>query len=301
MEVVVHVLVEAWMRLRDLLPPLTRPCLGFDLETTHTNPKVARIVELGIEIMVPDKPTKEYRTYINPGIPIPPESTAIHHITDAMVADAPTFEALADNLVKGFAGADFAGYNVRFDLRIIAAEFKRARRIWSYDDAFVVDSFRTWQVAEPRSLDDAVHYWINTRLHAIDPFKAAEFAREIEEAGKSHGAMRDVLAATRVTAAQMIVLGEEKMPRDLKALHEMCWPGWFDADGKLQWRSGKLCITFGEHRDKPLREVPKGYLHWMATKGDFSPLVKSTCDKAMRGEFPEPVMAGGVSDDDDEA
>ncbi len=288
------------MKLRDLLPPLDRPCLGFDLETTHTNKDIARIVELGIEIMIPDKPTKEYRTLVNPTIPIPPESTEIHGITDEHVKDAPTFEQLADNLLKGFAGADFAGYNVRFDLRIISAEFKRARRVWSYDDARIVDFFRTWQVVEPRSLDDAVHYWIGVRLAEVNPELAAEYQREIAEAGKSHGAMRDVLAATRVGSAQMIVCGPEKMPRDMKALHDLCWPGWFDAEGKMQWRNGQLCLGFGQHREKTLRQVPRDYLHWIATKGDFSPLVKETCRAALRGEYPEPVMSGGIDDPDDE-
>jgi hypothetical protein len=80
----------------------------------------------------------------------------------------------------------------------------------------------------------------------------------------------------------------------------LCWPGWFDGEGKLQWRDGKLCVMFGAHREKSLREVPRDYLHWMANKGDFSPIVKETCRAALRGEFPEPVMSGGIDDPDDE-
>jgi DNA polymerase-3 subunit epsilon len=285
--------------LRELLEPLERPLLGFDLETTHTNKDIARIVELGIEIMIPGKPTKEYRTYVNPTIPIPPASTAIHGITDAQVADAPTFEQLADNLLKGFVGADFGGYNIRFDLRIIGREFKRARRMWSYDDARVIDFFRTWQVVEPRSLDDAVDYWIGHRLMKVNPELARAYQQEIADAGKSHGAMRDVIASMRVGAAQMICC-EGKLPRDMQKLHDLCWPGWFDAEGKLQWRDGQLCIMFGAHREKSLRQVPRDYLHWMAYKGDFEEKVKEVCRAAIKGEFPEPVMSGGIEDADDE-
>jgi DNA polymerase-3 subunit epsilon len=287
------------VRLRDLLPPLERPFLGFDLETTGTNKQTARIVELGIEIMLPGKPTKEYRTLVNPGIPIPPESTKIHGITDEQVKDAPTFAALADNLLKGFEGADFGGFNVRFDVQIIGAEFKRARKLWSYDQARIIDGFRMWQIAEPRSLDDAVNYWIGHRLMDVNPTLAAEYLREIAEAGKAHGAMRDVLAATRVCSAQLLVMGPDKLPRDVQQLHDLCWPGWYDAEGKLQWRDRQLCIMFGAHREKSLRQVPRDYLHWMATKGDFSEKVKETCRAALRGEYPE-APGAGVEDEDDQ-
>lgn len=287
------------MTLRDLLEPLERPLLGFDLETTHTNKDIARIVEIGIEIMIPGKPTRNYRTLVNPTIPIPKEASDIHGITDDQVADAPTFDQLADNFLKGFTGCDFGGYNIRFDLRIIGREFRRARRLWIYDDARVVDFFRTWQVVEPRSLDDAVEYWINHRLRKVNPELADQYAREITEAGKSHGAMRDVLASTRVGAAQMICC-EGKLPRDLGKLHEMCWPGWFDVEGKLQWRNGQLCLMFGQHREKSLRQVPRDYLHWMAHKGDFDEKVKAVCRDAIKGVFPEPVTSGGIEDEDDE-
>lgn len=295
------------MNIREFFEPLQRPLLWFDLETTHTNKDIARIVELGIEIMVPDKPTKHYRTYVNPGIPIPPASTAIHGITDAMVADAPGFGEIAPNLHKGFDGADFGGFNIRFDLRIIAAEFKRDRAlknawdtpVWSYDEARIVDGFRLWQVAEPRSLDDAVEHWINKLLRLVNPELADAWMREIAEAGKSHGAMRDVIAASRVTSAQLIVCGD-KLPRDLQKLHDVCWPGWFDAEGKMQWRDGQLCLMFGQHREKSLRQVPRDYLHWMATKGDFGQKVKDACRAALKGEFPEPVNQGVDDDPDDE-
>jgi DNA polymerase III epsilon subunit-like protein len=285
------------MKLPEFLGPLTRPFLVLDEETTHTNKDVARIVELGIEIHMPGKPTREYRTYINPTIPIPPSSTKIHGITDGMVAGAPTFESLADNLLKGFIGADFGGYNIRFDMRILSREFKRARKIFDYEDARIIDFFRTWQNLEPRSLDDAVHYWIGYRLAAVNPELAAQYQQEIAEAGKSHGALRDVIASSRVGSAQFIVSGD-KMPHDIQVLHDQCWPGWFDAEGKLQWRDGQLCVMFGVHREKTLRQVPRDYLHWIAHKGDFEPKVKDVCRKALRGNFPEPLAA--IEDPDDE-
>jgi len=253
---------------------LERPIIGLDLETTGTNAQTARIVELGLEIYKPDGTVKEWRTYINPTIPIPPGATAKHHITDAMVQDAPTFARYAAEpaFVKGLTGCDFAGYNVRFDLNILAAEFRRAGVLWSFDGARILDGLRIWQIAEPRSLSDA----------------AKSEGIELTDA---HSALADVKASTRFIAARL--RRHANFPRDLDKLHAELWPGWFDTDGKLKWRDGELCITFGEHRDKSLRQVPRSYLEWILKK-DFSPLVKDTCRNALKGVY----HAAPVTDED---
>lgn len=60
-------------------------------------------------------------------MPIPAEATAVHHITDADVADCPTFKMIAKDLAKKFEGCDIAGFNSnRFDIPILDQEFQRA-------------------------------------------------------------------------------------------------------------------------------------------------------------------------------
>lgn len=262
---------------------LTRPMIGLDLETTGRNPEKARIVEIGLEIYRPGLPIKVYRSYVNPTIPIPPASTEIHHITDDMVRNAPTFDALADNLLRGFTDADFTGYNVRYDLRVVAAEFRRAKRTWDYEAAHVIDSFRLWQHLDPRSLDDAIKYWIGVRLMDIKPELARAYLVEIEDSGAAHGAGRDVVAAARVTSAQLIC---STLPRDPAKLHALCSPGWYDAEGKLQWMDGELCFAFGKHRDECIKRVPRDYLNFVC-RGTFSQKVKDVCREAMHGRYVE--------------
>ena len=264
------------MRLHELLK-LERPLLGVDLETTGTNPKTCGICEIGLEIMIPGKPVKEYRTLVNPIMPIPPEATAIHGITNDMVADAPTFLQLADNLSKGMANCDFVGYSVRFDLRQLVEEFLRAKRPFTLDGAKIIDGFRIWQIAEGRTLEHAVDRWLKRSDHDID-------REAVTLEGKAHNALWDVKMTTRVVAAQLRACPQ--LPRDVAALHALCWPDWFDNDGKLKWRNGELCFGFGAHRDKPLRSVPKGYLKWVVQQ-DFSPLVKDTCINAAAGIYPK--------------
>lgn len=63
-----------------------------DTETTGTNQRIDRIIELGIVVVeyCPDsgqvyRVLQTYNELEDPGMPIPPESTNIHGITDAMV------------------------------------------------------------------------------------------------------------------------------------------------------------------------------------------------------------------------
>ncbi|MFD7888761.1 exonuclease domain-containing protein, partial [Streptomyces albidoflavus] len=57
--------------------------IGFDLETTGTDPREARIVTAAV-IEVADGERRGHRTWLaDPGIPIPAGATAVHGITDA--------------------------------------------------------------------------------------------------------------------------------------------------------------------------------------------------------------------------
>ena len=87
---------------------LTRPIIFFDLETTGTSITHDRIVELSLIKVYPDGTTEEKSRRINPEMPIPPASTAIHHISDADVADAPTFKQISHSLLEIFEGCDIA-------------------------------------------------------------------------------------------------------------------------------------------------------------------------------------------------
>ena len=106
---------------------LKNPLIFFDLETTGIDIVKDRIVELSYVKVMPngEETVKTYR--INPEMPIPPESTAIHGITDEDVKDCPTFKAIAKTLAAQIEGCDLAGYNSnRFDIPLLAEEFLRA-------------------------------------------------------------------------------------------------------------------------------------------------------------------------------
>ncbi|HYG53245.1 MAG TPA: 3'-5' exonuclease, partial [Flavobacteriales bacterium] len=105
---------------------LNRPLCFFDLETTGVDIITARIVEIAILKVNPDGTREMYNRRVNPGIPIPPDSTAIHHITDEDVKNEPMFGAIANEILTFFSDGDLAGFNSnKFDIPVLIEEFLR--------------------------------------------------------------------------------------------------------------------------------------------------------------------------------
>ena len=79
---------------------LKNPLVFFDLETTGINITRDRIVEISLLKVHPNGKEESKTRRINPEMPIPPESTAIHGITDEDVKDCPTFKQVAKSLAE---------------------------------------------------------------------------------------------------------------------------------------------------------------------------------------------------------
>ena len=96
---------------------LRKPIAFFDLETTGLNISHDRIIEISV-LKVNTNGEEEQKTWlVNPGCPIPPETTAVHHISDADVKDCKSFKDLAPEIAKFFGSCDIAGYNSFYFLR----------------------------------------------------------------------------------------------------------------------------------------------------------------------------------------
>jgi DNA polymerase III subunit epsilon len=80
---------------------------------------------------------------INPGIPIPPEATKVHKLTDADVADAPTFAQAWPLLAKQFAKCDkLIAHNAPFDESMLRLELQRANIKWAMPFECTIGLFR---------------------------------------------------------------------------------------------------------------------------------------------------------------
>ena len=94
---------------------MTLPALAFvDLETTGATATADRITEIGI-IEVDENGMREWSTLVNPGTPISSFIESLTGISNAMVADAPAFEEVAEEVLARLDGRLFVAHNARFD------------------------------------------------------------------------------------------------------------------------------------------------------------------------------------------
>ena len=116
---------------------LVKPLIFFDLETTGLDILHDRIIEMSYIKVFPGG-REEERTYrFRPTetvlgnevtIPIPASASAVHHIYDEDVKDAPTFGEKANEIATDFIGSDLCGYNsAKFDLPMLGEAFCRAK------------------------------------------------------------------------------------------------------------------------------------------------------------------------------
>jgi DNA polymerase III epsilon subunit family exonuclease len=105
-----------------------RGFVALDLETTGLDPRRDAVVSAAAVRFAGGRPVDRYTSLVDPGRPIPPASTAIHGITDAMVAGAPDVGRVLEDLGAFTAGEVVVGHAVDFDLAILDRE-RRARGV----------------------------------------------------------------------------------------------------------------------------------------------------------------------------
>lgn len=159
---------------------LEKAIVFFDLETTGIKVVEDRIVEIG---MIKVKPSGEEITLhlrINPTIPIPPETSAIHGIYDKDVKDSPTFKEVARELIEFIGDADLAGYNsIKFDVPMLVEEFYRADADFNLKSRRQVDVMNIFMKMEPRNLKAAYKFYCKEEL--IDAHSAVADTRATYE------------------------------------------------------------------------------------------------------------------------
>lgn len=103
-----------------------QPTIFLDVETTGATANRDRITEIGLVEVNGGTVIEEWSTLVNPGLRIPPEIEALTGITNAMVAEAPSFESLSTELHRRLEGKLLVAHNARFDYGFLRNEFARA-------------------------------------------------------------------------------------------------------------------------------------------------------------------------------
>jgi DNA polymerase III subunit epsilon len=203
----------------------------YDTETTGTRSDKDRIIELAAFDPIENR---TFVHFINPACPIPPEATAIHHITDDMVKDAPSFKQVAE-MFMAFCPEKtvlIAHNNEAFDKQFLLAECKRANvTMPSYEYLDTLKWARKYRPDLPR--------------HTLQSL------REVYgiPANTAHRALDDVIVLHRVFSSMIDDIPIETV---------------------LQLLSRSRMISrmpFGKHQGKPLEEIPKHYISWLKENG----------------------------------
>lgn len=233
---------------------ITKPVVFFDLETTGTSVTNDRIVEISYLKVFPDGREISKTSRVNPGMPIPPQATSVHHISDEDIKDCPTFAQIAREIANVFEGSDIAGFNSnRFDIPMLAEEFLRAGVDFDFSKHRFIDVQVIFHKMEQRTLTAAYKFYCG---------------KDLDDA---HSAAGDTRATYEVLKAQLDRY--DNLQNDVKWLSDYTsftrnvdFSGHFIYDD-----NGKEIINFGKYKGRSLAEVIKrdpSYYDWIM-KSDF--------------------------------
>ena len=252
---------------------LTKPIIFFDLETTGVQVGHDHVIEICLHRVMPDGTTDTRVERIRPvdqeghTVHIPEQTTAVHGITDADVADKPTFKELAPSLIDYIGNADLAGYNSnKFDVPLLVEEFLRAGYDFDLSKRRLVDVQNIFHQMEQRTLVAAYKFYCG---------------KDLEHA---HSAAADTIATYEVLQAQLDRykgvdykdrFGHISQPvvNDIAALSNFTSNSqWADLVGHIGSDAHhREVFNFGKHKGESVERVfeqEPSYYDWMM-KSDF--------------------------------
>lgn len=245
---------------------LKTPLCFFDLETTGINISLDRIIEIAVIKLMPNGEVLRKSNLVDPTVPIPKESTAIHGISEKDIQGKPKFKELAKEYARFFEGADLSGFNIlKFDVPMLVEEFLRADVDFEYSRKRIIDTQKIFHLMEKRNLGAAVKFYCGRTLE------------------NSHSAEADTEASMDILLAQVARYENQLVEdglgntigvikNDMDALTLATQSEMVDLAGRMMKdRRGIVVFNFGKHRGKSVLTILKdepSYYDWMM-QGDF--------------------------------
>jgi exodeoxyribonuclease X len=219
-----------------------------DLETTGITVDDA-VVEIAAVDIVGNQIIIIGSDLVRPPIPIPPNASAVHHITDADVMHCPPVEERLPYYldVLHADGVDaFASHNWRFDGQWLGGKLDGRSVVCTYKCAL-----RVWPEA-PAHNNQALRYWLRPR--GLSPLVASSAHRALPDAYVTAFVLRELLQVASLEDLIAWTREPVLLPR----------------------------VMFGKHRGCAWSEVPVDYLAWVVEKSDLSEDVKFTASHYRR-------------------
>jgi exodeoxyribonuclease X len=207
--------------------------LVVDTETTGVDPNKDAICQIAGVWIQGDKVLHRFESLVNPGRHIPPEASAVHHLTDKHVKDAPQLrDVLVDMLHNSPEFDALAAHNAEFDFGFLAHHLELKKPILC-----------TMRLA--RKLWDAPHY-SNQYLRYALKLDVPEV-----EGLPAHSALPDALVTAKLLMVELVESQGYKRGATVEVLVQ-----WANEPNLLEF------VAFGKHKGIRWSEVPRDYLHW---------------------------------------
>ena len=245
---------------------INKPLVFFDIESTGLDIIKDKIIEITILKLNTSGKKNSFTFRINPGIPIPLESSKIHGIYDNDVKNSPSFKEVGDQIKQLLYKCDLVGFNIlKFDLPILIEEFKNNKINFSINNINIIDVQKLYHLMEKRNLSAAYRFYCNKTLK------------------NSHSSFSDTMATYEIFLNQLekydnqevFDLKGNKMGKISKNLYEVnntLNNNMIDLEGRFVMDNDVPVFNFGKYKGKKIKEVLKKnphYFNWII-KGKFS-------------------------------
>lgn len=241
-----------------------------DLETTGVEVLEHEVVEIAhVDVQRVEGAWRVVRAsqcLVCPGRSIPPEASAVHHLTDADVADAPSWQDVRAMAVKEWSCARpvvLVAHNAAFDMAflnhgyemwggLVLCTMRLAQHIWPEAPGYSNQCLYYWR----RIVNRVDGELAGDRLDWLrDQVGAAAWAELDTTRNRAHAALFDAVTTTLLA---MTMLDAAKPGAEIETVIRY-------AESPIYL--GERKIGFGKHGpdggDRLWRDVPRDYLEWM--------------------------------------
>jgi exodeoxyribonuclease X len=244
--------------------------LFVDTETTGTDTGSAEVCEIAMVLSQycgfsrPGEDQAAFSSLVKPSLEIPPEASAVHHITNRMISSSPSLGELENSIGELASSADYiCAHNLPFDMTILRRQLPGI--FGRFTPAMEVDTLRL-----------ARHVWPEVPSHSL---QALRYRFELDSAieGEAHRALFDTLLARSLLEA---VFDGNLSP---------C-TGWTQLVEYIRSPLEVLIFTFGKYRGSLVEDIVAEdgeYVSWLLRQpwipGEYPDLYHTLLRKAGKG------------------
>lgn len=227
-----------------------------DFETTHADPTEAAIVEIGAVRIYDNETVGWFETLVDPGMDIPLEAMAVHHIKNEDVEEKPRIADAEKMLLEWIQdAAPFAAHNAKYEIAV-------AENMTTLD---MRKTLCTMRIAQ--------HMWPELGTYNLQYLR---YARKLDSAMRTRNersACHSALADADIAAKLLIQQAKELTQiQTFDELHEYCWSPI----------EVKIC-PFRKHKGQEWKDVPSDYILWcLGNIADLDPDLKASMKKALQ-------------------